>query len=321
MSAEEGQSSAAEETNTASAALRPTIRWTAQAAGGTVAFSPDGARVATGSAGQEQAKLLAASNGAVVQTLAVEGPPNAAAYSRDGRFIAIGTALNVLNLTVYDLTTETLLFQKTGHNNGTLSVSFSPTNPTQFATGGRDKTVANTKFWSTDGTILRSLNDASRVFAVSYSPDGANVASNASGHVHIWRVADGALLRTIEATNHNALAYSPDGTIISTGTQLFNAATGALIRNLTLPTGSVTSTTFTRDGRAVVVAGEDFPNNIDVPTIRYFRVSDGATLVTFNQQLGGSTTAYIKAVAISPDGASLAYATNDNLTVLAASPF
>jgi hypothetical protein len=82
----------------------------------------------------------------------------------------------------------------------------------------------------------------------------------------------------------------------------------------------VTSTTFTRDGKAVVVAGEDFPNNTDVATIRYFRVSDGATLVTFNQ-LGDATTAFIKSVAISPNGASLAYATNDNITALAASPF
>jgi WD40 repeat protein len=82
----------------------------------------------------------------------------------------------------------------------------------------------------------------------------------------------------------------------------------------------VTSTTFTKDGKAVIVGGEDFPNSVDVPTIRYFRVADGATLVTFDH-LGGAN-AYVKSVAISPDGASLAYSVaTDLVTVLAASPF
>jgi hypothetical protein len=60
---------------------------------------------------------------------------------------------------------------------------------------------------------------------------------------------------------------------------------------------------------------------VDVATIRYFRVSDGAVLTTFDH-LGGAN-AYVNAVAISPDGASLAYsvASADGTTVLAASPF
>src|SRR6185295_19371453 len=98
-----------------------------------------------------------------------------------------------------------------------------------------------------------------RVLAMDVSPDGSTIASNASGSVHIWRASDGVLLRTITATNTFCVAYSPDGSIISTGTQLFNAATGALIRNLNWPSGTVSSTTFTRDGRAVVAGGEDFP--------------------------------------------------------------
>ena len=315
VATEAGQ--AADETATASSALAPTIRFTAANAGGTVAFSPDGTRLATGSGGQEQAKILATSNGAVAQTLVVEGSPDAASYSVDGTFLAIGSAGFNQNLRLFRVATGQLVFQKSAHNNGTTAVRFSPTNPNLFASAGRDRT---TKIWSTDGTLIRTMNDGIRVLGMAFSPNGLTVASNASGRVHIWRVSDGALLRTITATNQSAVAYSPDGIILSTGTQLFNAATGALIRNLAWPSGTVTSTTFTKDGRAVVAAGEDFPNNVDVATIRYFRVSDGAILTTFNQ-IGGAS-AYVQSVAISPDGASLAYAVaTDKVTVLAASPF
>src|SRR5262249_55518066 len=106
-----------------------------------------------------------------------------------------------------------------------------------------------------------------------------------------------------------------------TGTALYNAATGALVRTLTWPSGgSVTCTAFTHDGQAVVVGGEDFPNSVDDPTIRYFSVSTGAVLTVFDK-LGGADS-YVRSVAISPDGASLGYTlATDMTTAVAASPF
>jgi WD40 repeat protein len=325
MSAEDAPT-ATDDPGVAASALTPNIKFTATAAGGTVRFSPDGTRLATGSAGQEQAKVLSTANGAVLQTLAVEGAPDSISYSSDGHFVAIGSAGFNQNLTVYDLTTTppTAVFQNvTAHTNGTTSVRFSPTNPHLLVTAGRDKM---TKTWTVPGTTTRplpllSMSDGIRVLGMDVSPDGTTAASNSQGSIHIWRLSDGTRLRTFTATNRSAVAYSPDGKIISTGTQLFNAATGALIRNLNWPaTGSVTSTVFTKSGNAVVVGGEDFPNSVDVPTIRYFRVSDGAILTTFDH-LGGAH-AYVDAVAISPDGASLAYSVaTDGTTVLASSPF
>jgi WD40 repeat protein len=323
----EGTQTGSDDPGAAASALLPTIKFTATAAGGTVAFSPDGARLATASGGQEQAKVLSTTNGAILQTLAVEGSPDSISYSRDGHFVAIGSAGFNQNLAVYDLTTTppTAIFHNvSAHANGTTSVRFSPTNPNLLVTAGRDK---KTKVWQVPSTTnpptpARTMSDLIRVLGMDVSPDGTTAASNASGNVHIWRLSDGALLRTITATNGTAIAYSPDGTKISTGTQVFNAATGALIRNLNWPsTGSVTSTTFTQDGSAVVVGGEDFPNMVDDPAIRYFRVSDGATLAFFDH-LGGANS-FVNALAISPDGKSLAYsiAAADAPTVLAVSPF
>ena len=110
MSAEEGQTGG-DEAMTASAELTPTIRFRVTNAGGTVAFSPDGARLATGSAGQEQAKILAVNNGGIAQTLRVEGAPDAASYSRDGAFIAIGTRANNQNLSLFRASTASSSFK------------------------------------------------------------------------------------------------------------------------------------------------------------------------------------------------------------------
>jgi len=298
------------------AALSPANIWKVTAAGGPFAFSPSGATVATGGAGV--AKLLAASNGALIRTLNVRSSANAAAFSPDGTLVAIGSSATTLNFDMYRVADGVRLFEITGHANGTTGVAFSPTTPGQLATGGRDRM---TKIWNSDGTLVRSMSDGIRVLAIAFSPDGTAVASNASGFIHVWRVSDGTLLRSITATNTFTVAYSPDGQLISTGTQLWNASTGALVRNLAWPSGGdVVSTTFTKNGAAVVDGGEDFPNSVDVATIRYFRVSDGAVLVTYDQV--GGANAYVQSVAISPDGTKLGYTVaTDAVTALATSPF
>lgn len=298
----------------------PSLRWSVSNAGGPVAFSPDGASVATGAFGTVQ--TLATATGAQKKTYDIRGSANAVAFSRDGSLLLTGSSSSPLNLRLFRVSDGSQVFpEKAAHNNGVTSVAFSPTDPTLFATGGRDKTVANTKLWNTQGTIVRSFNDGRRVLALAYSPDGKTIASNASGSIHVWRVSDGALLLTIASVNQFAVAYSPDGTKLTTGYELFNATTGALIRRFAWPSGGdITGVTFNKDGSAVIAGGEDFPNSTDVATIRYFRVSDGAVLVTYNKV--GGMNAFVESVAISPDGKSLAYGVaTDGVTALANSPF
>jgi WD40 repeat protein len=299
-----------------SAALSPSNIWSVGSAGGPFGFAPGGAQLATGST-LAQAKILSAADGSLVRALTIRGTANAVAFSNDAALLAAGSSSNTLNLRMFRVSDGVRLFEVTAHANGTTGVAFSPTNSSQFATGGRDRT---TKIWNTSGTLIRTMNDGIRVLAIAYSPDGTAVASNAQGNIHVWRVSDGALLRSFTATNTFTIAYSPNGQLISTGTQLWNASTGALVRNFGWPSGTVSSTTFTKDGAEVVDGGEDFPNSVDVATIRYFRVSDGAILATYDQ-IGGAN-AYVKSVAISPDGTKLGYTVaTDNVTALATSPF
>ncbi|HKP61161.1 MAG TPA: WD40 repeat domain-containing protein [Polyangiales bacterium] len=292
------------------------------AGGGPVRFSPSGQLVATGSTAAK-AQLLAAGNGSVVKSLPIRHTANAAAFSPDGSLLAVGSGGggSTRGLRMFQVASGTQLFEASAHSNGTTAVSWSPTSNTLFATSGGDRT---TKLWNSNGTVIRTLQEGTygrRINGMSFAPDGKTLASNVSGNIHIWSVSDGVLVREILTSGTGkGLAYSPDGKLISTGTELYDAGSGTRVQSFVWPSGSVTSTTFTRDGSAVVVGGEDFPNSVDDPTIRYFRVSDGAELVAFHGL--GSSSAYVKSVAISPDGSLLGYTlATDGLTAVATSPF
>jgi WD40 repeat protein len=302
-------------------ALTLSPRWKISG-GGPVTFSPNSATVATGST-STQVQLVAATNGAAIKSLPIRHTANAAAFSPDGSLLAVGSgdAGQTLGLRLFRVSDSALLFQGSSHSNGTSAVSYSPKDNNLFATSGGDRT---TKLWNSSGTVVRTLDEGTygkHITAMSFAPDGNTLASNVSGNIHVWRVADGTLLQTILGTGGGrGIAFSPDSKLISTGTALYDAASGALVRTLSWPSGSVTCTVFTHDGQAVVVGGEDFPNNVDDATIRYFKVATGEELVAYHQ-LGGANS-YVMSVAISPDGASLGYTlATDSVTAVAASPF
>jgi len=58
------------------------------------------------------------------------------------------------------------------------------------------------------------------VRSVAFSPDGQTLASGAADHtVRLWRVADGALLHTLEGHTDmvRSVAFSPDGRLLASG--------------------------------------------------------------------------------------------------------
>jgi WD40 repeat protein len=293
------------------------------AGGGAVAFSPSGALVATGSTAA-QVQLVSSKDGKLIRTAAIRHTANSLSFSPDGSLLAVGsggggTTLNVRLLRVSD---GAQLFESSGHLNGATAVSFSPIDNNLFASTGGDR---KTKLWHADGTLVQTLDEGvsygKRISALSFAPNGETLATNVSGNIHVWRVSDGTLQLTILGLGGGkGLAYSPDGKLISTGTQVFDAVDGSLVQTLAWPSGAVLSTAFSHDGLSVVAGGEDFINSVDDSTIRYFLLSNGAERVAYHH-VGGASS-YVKQLAISPDGRSLAFAVaNDATTALAPSPF
>src|SRR4029077_16726836 len=120
---------------------------------------------------------------------------------------------------------------------------------------------------------------------IAYSPDGRYIATateTARPNIHIWRLSDGALLEDLDGhgggddIGSNAVAFSPDGTMLATAgnanvpagcgissttsdpteVKLWDVATGNLLRTVPTDTGSYAySVKFSHDGSPPVTAG------------------------------------------------------------------
>jgi hypothetical protein len=138
-----------------------------------VSFSPDGARLATGSA-DKTAQLWHARTGAPV--LELKGHTldvTSVSFSPDGTRLATGSWDDTARL--WDARTGAPLLELKGHTNSVTSVSFSP-DGTRLATGSLDKTA---RLWDarTGAPLLELKGHTIWVASVSFSPDGTRLAS------------------------------------------------------------------------------------------------------------------------------------------------
>ncbi|MBP7149680.1 MAG: WD40 repeat domain-containing protein [Acidobacteria bacterium] len=166
------------------------------------------------------------------------------------------------------------------------------------------------KVWRAgDGILQRTLvHGVGQVHAVAVSPDGVYVATagefvQGSGvsPVVLWRIADGALIRTFTGDPDNqadSIAFSPDGTEIAAGegfdVYVWRVADGALLHTLTGHQWSVFSVAFSPDGQLIATGSGD-------NTAKIWRRDTGA----LQRTLTGHTF-FVSGVAWSPDSARLA---------------
>jgi hypothetical protein len=234
----------------------PTDAWVAS-----VAFSPDGQTLASGSA-DGTVRLWRVSDGALLRTL--EGHTSSVlsvAFSPDGQTLVSGSEDNTVRL--WRAADGALLRTLEGHTDAVLSVAFSPDGQT-LASGAGDHTV---RLWEVaDGALLSTLEGhTDQVWGVAFSPDGQTLASGADDHtVQLWRAADGALLRTLEGHTDwvRGVAFSPDGQTLASGSwddtvRLWRAADGALLRTLEGHTDWGGSVAFSPDGRLLASGSGD----------------------------------------------------------------
>lgn len=301
---------------------------TTNAGGTSVAVSPDGQTIFSGHLeynGKAAANLWRASDGALLFSIFIDengcGTINRVAYSPNGQIVA---AITGCTTRLYNIADGSLI-RKIASGGGAnafhdpSALAFSPDGSllaTTFSSGYR---LGIVNLWNVaDGTKVRSMS-AGGYSAVRFSNDGQFVGAVGQKGLDLWRVADGMLVYHIDGPTR-AIAFSPDGqTFVTTALpggefseddtiEFYRVSDGALIRKLTR-TGRVLALTFTPDGQALISSG--YESNREQPqtspyangTIRFWSLSDGALLKTYDQ----GTSVSVPDIAISGSGSFYAY--------------
>ena len=176
---------------------------------------------------------------------------------------------------------------------------------------------------------LRSPNDGGTL-SVRFSPDGTLLGtSGRDKFVKIWRVSDGALLRSInfdDAYIVDSVSFSPDGQFIAAGrigyeaqVKVWRVATGELVKTFDAAP-QATNTHFnkvvwTRDGNHIV-AGLSYGVGSGSNKIKFWNFQSGELVRDFPTQ----EDRFIRSIVFSPDGQKFAWAASSQIFV-AANPF
>jgi WD40 repeat protein len=180
-----------------------------------VAFSPDGALLATAST-DKTARLWDPATGECVRTLTGHAKAiHGVTFSPDGQLLA--TASDDRTTKLWDPATGECLRTLTGHAAGLRGVAFSP-DGRLLATASTDKTA---RLWDpVTGEYLRTLlSRMAVVCGVTFSPDGRLLATASMDNTaKLWDPASGECVGTLtgHAETVYGAAFSPDGRLLAT---------------------------------------------------------------------------------------------------------
>jgi len=267
-----------------------------------VAFSPDGQRIATCS-WDRTVKVWDAASGKELLTLkGHKSNINSVAFSPDGRRIVTGS--NDPTAKVWDAASGTNLLTLKGHTNDVGPVAFSPDGQ-RIVTGSMDRTA---RVWDAgSGRELLILNGHSNtVNSASFSADGKwIVTASDDDTAKVWDAASGHELRTLRTGSPvNWAAFSPDGRRIVAGLEdgtakVWDAASDNPLLTLRAHSTDIFSVAFSPDGQRIVTGSGD-------KTAKVWDAASGQELRTLRGH-----TARVTSVAFSPDGQRIVTASFD----------
>lgn len=179
-----------------------------------VAFSPDGAKLVTGTnRNMVWLRDLKEMEGKPLE--GHTGPVGTVTFSPDGATLASGSEDKTVRL--WDVETRREKAVLEGHTGAVETVTFGP-DGSMLVTGSADKTI---RLWDVKtGRQMATLDEhAECVCSVIFSPDGKTLASRAQDQtLRLWDVRAGRdVACQISAGGVDSMAFSPDGATLATG--------------------------------------------------------------------------------------------------------
>ncbi|MCC7019086.1 MAG: hypothetical protein IT332_04995 [Ardenticatenales bacterium] len=276
----------------------------------TVAFSPDGAVLASGGPDRVVRLWDSVTGTSVRQLTGHTDAVTKVAFSPDG--LRLVSASNDKTAIVWDVHTGDVRRALTGHTGVVYSVAWSP-DGARVATGSGDKTAL---LWdaNTGARVMSIFPYGSTplfnwpVFCVAFSPDGMRLAT-VGGDARIWNSTTGELIQTVDA-HEDQLAeavFSSDGKLLLTAssdkTAHVSGGTGVLVEQswgfpLEGHRGEVGDVAMTSDRRQAITGSSD-------GTVGVWNITGAESWRTIHSP---DPYGYVIAAAYSPDGLSMAAA-------------
>jgi WD40 repeat protein len=181
-----------------------------------VAFSPDGNRIVSGS-GDKTIRLWDTSGNLIGQPFqGHEGWVLSVAFSPDGNRIVSGGYDNTIRL--WDTSGNLIGQPFQGHESLVSSVAFSP-DGNRIVSGSFDDTI---RLWDTSGNLIGQpfQGHERSVTSVAFSPDGKYIVSGSFDHtIRLWDTSGNLIGQPFQGHEDSvtSVAFSPDGKYIVSG--------------------------------------------------------------------------------------------------------
>lgn len=255
----------------------------------TVAFSPDGKFIISGSWSDDIVTMWEITTGKEIFHMNHNDSISAVVYSPDGKYAVSGSWDNTAR--VWDTSTGTEIVRML-HDEGVRSVAFSPDGEF-IVTGSFDNTV---RVWETlTGNEVAKMFHDDNVISVAFSPDGKYIVSGSLDRtVRIWEIASEIEISRMPHDNDvYSVTYSPSGKYVLSSSadhtaRVWDVTTGVEISRISHD-NRVESAVFSVDEKYALSASTD----------RTARVWDIATGIEISRMVHDNS---VNSIAFSFDG-------------------